>query len=632
HYLNGFGGLEAGLPALVDSPVLASGYPLRHLARHLVAAGRPDDLQRLLCADDPTRQSPPAWFAAHDQADTVDDFLADVALVRDLLAHSTNQALAAGRPAPQLCDETFYDLMVASVVSRTNAISAELVAALVSGGVWTPARAVAHALRLGTSTARAHVLALIAAESPDVLALARAEAEKIESAYPRAEVLLKLIPLDEATRPELVEKTVHAIENVSGDHQRAGAIADLAKWLTPDQLVTARKLADGITHPRARAQVLTALGDTAGAMAAVRRISGEQERADALVALVPHLSRPELPGAMSVARAITGHHQLIAMAEVAARHPDRDSLLAALLNTPVERHHQAAVHTALAPHLPAAVATALAALPYIGEPAQHAEVLTKLGPFLTSSELTHALFGLASPHARVRCLTALAEHLADPRNDLSWALRMAGKIAEAHDRAEALTRLVPLLPRAERRRVLTDALTAATEVVDEDYDRDQPAGLRWHGPTETHGWADPLTVTSVRMRAVRQGGSVEPQELDDLAGALTRASTLADDRQRSAALRGLVPHLSTADQLAAVLEATPYGDRGLLCAVVQRADDVVTDDLAFTALLRRALRGGGRKTCTTVLAATLERLTVLAGREETDWLDSVLFHIHRWWP
>lgn len=634
HYLNHFGSLEAGLPALVDSPALANadnGYPLRHLARHLVAAGRADDLHQLLRADDSTRQGPPAWFAAHDQADTVDDFLADVALARDLVARDADQALSAGQPAPQLCDETLYDLMVASVISRTNAISAELVAALVSGGVWTRARAVAHALRLGTTTARAHVLALIAAESPDpdVLGLALAEAEKIEAAYPRAEVLLRLIPLDASHRPDLVAKALHATENISGDHQRASALADLVRWLTPDQLGAARWLAYGISHAGARAQVLTALGDRAGAMDAVRAISAEQQRAEALTALVPHLSDAELPEAVAVAQSITGHHWITAMAEVAVRLPERDRLLADLLKTPVDPHHKAAVHAALAHHLPGAADSALAALVHVEGPARRADVLAMLAPFLGAHELSQELRDVGDPRAHVRCLTALAAHLTEPEKVLRRAHTAAIGIPDAHDRTEALTRLAPLLPAIPRRRALEAALIASTEVVEEEDGRDRPAGLRWHGLTETHGWTDPLTDTSVQTEAVRERGSAEPQDLQDLAGALARASTLVDDRLRSAALTRLIPHLTTADQLGSVLEEVPYGDRRLLHAVVRRADEVVADDLAFTGLLRQAMRSGGRATCTAVLAAASSRLAVLTGREG---MDATLEQVHRWWP
>ncbi|MET8758762.1 NACHT domain-containing protein [Lentzea sp. NPDC004782] len=560
------------------------GYALRHLARHLVAAGREDDLHRLL--------REPSWFAAHDHADTIDDYLSDVALARAVCARETDRALAARQPAPTLCDEVRYDLVVASIVSRTNAISAELVAALVSGGVWTRARAVAHALRLPTATARAHVLAVLGAAD-----LALAEAARIESAYARAEVLLKLIPLDPGRRPDLVAKTLRATADITGEHQRAGALADLAPWLTADQRHTALTLARHITQPHARARALTALGDHAGALAAVRAISGEKERAEALAALASHT--PDLPAALTVAHAITGPHRLIAIAALASRLPDRDEVLADLLTTPVP-DHQAEVYTALARHLPDAIAPALAA---VTEDPSRAEALA---PLLTEPQLTEAL-RTAGPQTRARCLTALAQRLPDPRRTLRRAHEAAREITDAHDRAEALTRLAPLLPAAPRRQALLDALAAATAVPPEN--RDLPAGLRWPGPTRTHSWSETLATTSARLR------TGDPH----------------DPRSRSAALSDRIPHLS-ATELHEALDAAPYGDRDLLCALVLRADEVA-GDAEFVALLRRVLRGGiSRATCTAVLAAALSRLAQVAGEDVTDRIGDALADVHRWWP
>lgn len=628
------------------------GYPLRHLASHLVAAGREEDLHRLLRADDPDRPGPPAWFTAHDHADTIDDFLSDIALARDLHARETDRALAAGQPAPTLCDEAHYDLVVASVISRTNAISPELVAALVSGGVWTKARATAHALRLPTATARASVLAVLG----DV-PLALAEAEQIESAYARAEVLLKLIPLDADRRPDLVVKALRATADISGEHHQAGALADLAPWLTPAQLDTARALAEHITQPHARARALTALGNLTGALAAIRAISAEQERADALAALAPTLPSADLPAALAVAQAITGSHRLIAIAAVAAHLPERDRVLTSLLYTPIP-DHRAAVYTALARHLPAAIGPALAAVLALGEPDERGEALATLAPLLTEPQLTEALGTVESPHAHARCLTALARQLAEPqptdaphtveppqvhaRRPTALASRLperrqivrraheaAMRITNADDRAEALTRLAPLLPAAPRRQALTDALRAATEVPAER--RDLPAGLPWPGLTETHSWPDTLTTMSARLRAGR--GSAAPPDLHDLTAAVARAVTITDQRERSATLTALAGHLSSAEQLSEVLDATPYGDRDLLCTVVLRADAVVADDAVFTGLLRRALRGGtSRATCTAVLAAALPRLVLVAGEDATDRLAAALADVHRWWP
>jgi hypothetical protein len=496
---------------------VGDGYSLRHLARHLVGAGRDEDLHQLLHADDANGR--PAWFAAHDRAGTVDGFLSDVAVARDLHAWTTDQALADERPAPTLCDELYYDLVTASVVSRTNAIPAELVAALVTGGVWTQARAISHALRLSTATARAHVLAVLAAGTgaQDVLDLALAQAEQVTSPYPRAEVLLKLVP----HRPGLAAMALQAIAEVAGEHERAGAIADLAPWLT--DLGTARTLAEDLTNPHARARALTALGDRTGALEAVREISSEEDRADALAVLAPHLSDTELAEALAVAETITGHHRATAVTALTTRTPAPDR-----------------------------------------KPAREAR---------------EAAYAITDPH----------------------------------DRAEALTRLAPLLPVAQRREALAEALAAAT--APDDGGRDLPAGLNWPGLTATRSRPGTLTTMSAYLK--RRQEPVVPQgpHLDALSRALAK----------------LVPHLSTAAQLSAALGATPYGDRDLLCAVILRAGDVA-DDQAFVALLRHALSSGGRVTCTAILAAALPRIEGLAGDDAAGRLEAALHDVHRRWP
>jgi hypothetical protein len=60
HYLTAFGGLGSGLSRLAADPGLVradDGYPLRHLARHLVGAGRTSDLRRLHSASTYWRHS-----------------------------------------------------------------------------------------------------------------------------------------------------------------------------------------------------------------------------------------------------------------------------------------------------------------------------------------------------------------------------------------------------------------------------------------------------------------------------------------------------------------------------------------------------------------------------------------------
>jgi hypothetical protein len=86
-YLDNFGGLEAGLPALAADLSVAEAdgnYPLRHLARHLYRANRVDDLRRLLTvkSEADNGQTVNIWGAAHEHANTLILYLADLNWVR----------------------------------------------------------------------------------------------------------------------------------------------------------------------------------------------------------------------------------------------------------------------------------------------------------------------------------------------------------------------------------------------------------------------------------------------------------------------------------------------------------------------------------------------------------------------
>jgi TIR domain len=529
HYVARFGGMDTGLARLADDPGLAAvdgGYPLRHLARHLVAASRDEDLHRLLRANGPAGQNrpgPTAWFAAHDRADTVEDYLADIAAARRLCEHSTDQALAAGLPAPSLVDEARYHVISASIASRTNALPVDLVIALVANRVWTVARAVAHARRLPTASARAHVLAVLAGclpedERPTVLDQALATATAIPSEYARAEVLLKLIPLVSYQRADLVAMALDAAIAIPGEHQRGETLADLAPWLSPDQLDAALAVAADIVGNRARARALTALAPLApqdrrvaaldSAVAAASAICGEQDRAAALAELASRLSGAQLDRALAAACAITGHYRVTALAAVAVRlpsphretaladaltsasaagadptadaEPRADALatlvphlpaagavaLAAALAIPAPTP-RARVLIALARHLPAAAAHALAAVAAIGAATERADAFAGLAPHLTERQLVDALHMIpSSPHARARWLTVIAPHLPADRREAAVraAHRAANDTTGAPDRAEALTRLAPLLPAGHRAGALIAALAAATAV------------------------------------------------------------------------------------------------------------------------------------------------------------------------
>src|SRR6185437_8973814 len=147
------GGLAAELPMLARNPGTASiddGYPLRHLARHLLHAWRAADLHRLLAVAHPVSsgREDNVWFAAHDHADCLVSYLDDLARTRQAAAGATDQALTRHQPGSALGTEIRYALMAASIASRAAGISAELLELLIRTGMWSPQRGLDHARSL----------------------------------------------------------------------------------------------------------------------------------------------------------------------------------------------------------------------------------------------------------------------------------------------------------------------------------------------------------------------------------------------------------------------------------------------------------------------------------------------------
>ena len=203
HYLDAFGSLHHNLALLATQPTLAvadDGYPLRHLTHHLAQAGRWSDLHQLLISSYPgDGRETNVWFTAHDQADTLDEYLDDLHRARRHAAATSDTALAAGGPAPALAREVLYALMVASIHSITNNIQTDLLIQLATSGLWRFPRALAHARRLADPGDRSRALAglaphLPADQQPHVLAQALTAATTITDEYSRAEALTGLAP------------------------------------------------------------------------------------------------------------------------------------------------------------------------------------------------------------------------------------------------------------------------------------------------------------------------------------------------------------------------------------------------------------------------------------------------------
>ena len=327
-YLKSFGGLDAGLPALAADPGGAGiddGYPLRHLTRHLCAAGRAAELHALLAADHPAdgNREVNTWFAAHDHADSVSlYYLADLARARADSAAATDRDLHAGHLAPSLGIEIRYALMAASVAAISDKIPDDLLEQLIRTGVWSSRRGLDHARRIVDARSRFDALLAVcgqlkANDQPAVFAQALATATAITSDYPRARALARLAPHLPA---DLLPQALTVATAITDDSARATALTRLAPHLPADLLPQALTVATAITDDSARAEALAGLAPylpeaerpavLAQALTAATAITDDYPRASALTGLAPHLPEDErpadlLPQALTAATAIT---------------------------------------------------------------------------------------------------------------------------------------------------------------------------------------------------------------------------------------------------------------------------------------------------------------------------------------
>jgi hypothetical protein len=458
-YLSLFGGLDSGLPKLSEDPGLAGadgGYPLRHLARHLQEAGRSADLFRLLAAEHQVGGSTVVndWYQAHDTGDSVARYLDDVNRAGRTYTDMTDAAISEGKNASSFGDEIRYVLMTASIVSRTQNVTPEILVCAVRAKLWSPVRGIDYARRLPDRVKRAKALCAIQAyvprkEQPGVLAEAMSAAMDLADDGRRMQALARLAPSLPVDQKAAALHEALAIANGWELPWRARVMAWLAPKLSPDLLSQAVEAADRIADAHYRAQTQSVLVPfvsaaerarlCADALAAERTVKGDDFRGQPLVALAPYLP---------------------------------DDLLAAAreftFSLPSDRLRAAAL-TALAPRLPDAERPAIVRLAREAasklDKESRAEALTDIVPLLAGAErreVQREVLDLAKAseyeEARAKLLTAVGRQL--PPDLLADALATADAIHSDEHRAAALGGLIDSLPSDQRHPALRRALDA----------------------------------------------------------------------------------------------------------------------------------------------------------------------------
>ncbi len=632
HYLGRFGGLAAHLPVPAADPTAVAamddGYPLRHLARHLAAAGRAADLHQLLRTEGTggAERTGNVWFAAHDHADTIDDYLTDVALARAEAEHRTDLALDRHRPAPSLAEEIRYHLVAASVASLTTTVPTPLLVALLDHGRWTPQRVLAHVRRLADPLDRARALTTVAPHLPApqrrvALSAALTAAGAVSFAHTQARAFLDLIPhLPPVQRPVAVERALAAALLVSNKHDRAQLFAELAQHLDHDQLETVLELVTGPEIDLSGAVVLTQLAPYLSAaqletaLAAAQTIVDEYAQVRALTRLMGQLP-PEgragiLAATLDRATALTRpDYRARRLAELAPVVPpeQRPAVLATALaacHAVDDRYFQAGALLELLPHLEGdqrdeALATALSTVvellhgeyPHTGVP-----LLKTLISDLSAAQMRTVQTSVqdiaGTPH-RVEVLVALASRLPPPQ--ASQAITTAQNVHWGHfddqARGAALLSLAPHLTPGD----LGSAVANATTIPDRDARITALAGLvpflppPERSPTLAHALALATEIADHQAQVTALAGLAPylsaAERAATTAAAFDTAAAITDNRSRVSALRALMPYL-TPEQLATTLRAVtsfaePFERVWLLAALAPHLDHAqLTDALA----------------------------------------------------
>jgi len=530
-YLRDFGGLDCGLPVLAADPAAAridSGYPLRHLSRHLQHAGRSADMHRLLAAEHPVggQHAVNVWYVAHDHVGDVVGYLDDVERVRADSAAATSQSLTRHQTAPALGIEIRYALMTASITSRTASIPVGFFEPLIRAGVWSAERALDHARRLTDPQRRAEALSTVfthmpPAQRPKVLAWALAAATAIADEDKRTQVLRGLAPHLAATQQaDLWAKAAAAAASILNSRDRVRALDALARQVPPDEY------AELLAPPLAAAAKETFSTDRVKALTALASVVPDVQRADVLAQA---LAAANLTGGSGRCRALLDLAPLLPAS-------DRDEVLARALDAAIAERNEG----------------------------YRADALVRLGPYLPAELLGHAVAAAAAiPSAldRTWALRKLVCHLPAGERDgaFAQALDAAAAITTAADRVWQLIWLIPDVSAGKRDEVLAQALEAGTAIAnDEDraqalttlasqlpaVDRDKilaqvGAQILAAVAASNHDAkvrAAKLTELALHVAADGQRDNVLDQALD-------AAATITNDSDRAEALLRLAPNL-----------------------------------------------------------------------------------------
>jgi hypothetical protein len=511
-----------------------SGYERNHLVSHLVGSGLVEELHRLLWLSDQTPGGTPVnvWYVARESTGELAAYLDDIRLASDVAEAEIHRQLAAGAPATALVTFHRYALVTATVNSSADNIAPGLLSAVVDGGVWPPAQALAYARRVPEAPSRAEALAaVLRAGAPGFDALAEeavATVREVAHHLHRTRAAAAVLgALDDDRRAALLAKTLDLVGAVTDEHWRATDLIALAPALSPDEVPEALALAGGIASPDTVAPVLAALIDRMPdpfVTAVMARTPDIDEQARAFA------SRP-------VAASLEGRELL----DVLWRGVDgwRIRVLARLA----------------APISQSLLECALPVAHVIEDPVARSWTVSSLVPHLAGDaqrEQVAALLALAEEHADdpevVAAVAEIEAHLStDERNR---AFVIAAEAATSLVGLRTLAILAARIHEPMREHVFTDLTRIMIEgAADEDFAAAVLHELAPYVPAPYGalmvGAARRLRAPAAAARGLRAVVPLAPaDERDDLVrAALAAACAITDENRRAEELEALAPLL-----------------------------------------------------------------------------------------
>jgi hypothetical protein len=504
-----------------------SSYELRNLVPHLQAAGRHDDLHKVLALS--TAEGTNAWYEAHLGLGDTARYLDDIQRAWSAAEAAVEQRVATSPLCAEVGLQARYALISATLGSLAQSVPTELVVVALRHGFWSARRALSFVRQLRDPAARAAALAAIA---PHCDEFGDEVAGEVVAAVSAAAVVRAPPPelfasLPDALAAPMIEQVAAAAGTVNDPGARAVALTAVAqRFRGPQQLAAlhealgaARAAEDGrprmdafaALYPvlpealRLESEVLAALrsrgvpDSPAARLAALKSVaphlsedglaeafkiarsfSDWQTRVQATLELVPRLPQPRLHDALQragKARATRERARLLAGFAPRLRGSERRELEAEALAVArkIPRHNgRAAALAAVAKCLPrsrrgAIVGEALAALDPQDLASPPEEVLVELAPDLGGHHVPVALelarrIDEAGP--RLEAICALLDRV--PARQRGAVLRSALTAARAEHwplfRVQALARILPHLAPATRERVAREALEVTASI------------------------------------------------------------------------------------------------------------------------------------------------------------------------